>query len=138
MRLKQVLENMRGDKVSEEIVKDILIFSWGDDLLKKSAADRSKYHLVAKMRRCANFVKQMREINPTRYTDMLSCLRTTAFFDVIEATKRISKYNPDTRTYGAPSTALQFGTYLKQLTKLAKKILLYRRTKIPENEMEKC
>lgn len=130
-----VLANMRGDSISEEILNDLLIFSWGDDLYKKTANDRGKYHLVAKMRRCARFVVEMRKLNPIKYTDMFSCLRTDAFFDSIEATMRMSRYNSETRTFGAPSTALQFGAYLKQLAIVAKKLILYRGNKMPSNEL---
>lgn len=38
------------------------------------------------MRRCARFLFTMREIS-SRYTDMLSCLQSDSFHDVIEATK---------------------------------------------------
>jgi hypothetical protein len=84
---KEVLSKMRGDNVAKEIMNDILIVSWGDDLLKKTPSNRSKYHLTAKMRRCANFVINMRIIDP-KYKDMLSCLKPEAFDDVIEATKK--------------------------------------------------
>lgn len=33
----EVLARMRGDAVAQEILKDILILSWGDDLLKKNS-----------------------------------------------------------------------------------------------------
>lgn len=47
----EVLGNMRGDNVSEKILNDVLIFSWGDDFLKKTPNNRSKFHLVAKIRK---------------------------------------------------------------------------------------
>lgn len=140
MNLKdEVLNSMRkGDAATKEILKDILIFSWGDDLLKTMPTERSKYHLVAKMRRCARFVIEMRILNPTKYTDMLSCLKPDAFDHVIEATKRISRYDPETRTFGAASTALQFGVYLKQIADLTKKIVLRKTVEIPIQDVELC
>lgn len=120
----EVLLHMRGDKVAEVVLNDILIVSWGDELLKTVPSNRSKYHISAKMRRCANFLIQMRLINPTKYSDFLSCLSPDAFDDGVEAIKRISKYDPQTRTFGAASTALQFGAYLQQIVDLTKRIIL--------------
>jgi hypothetical protein len=62
----------------------------------------------------------MRIIDP-KYKDMLSCLKPEAFDDVIEATKKMSRYNAETRTFKSGSTALQFGAYLKQIADLTKK-----------------
>lgn len=88
MNLKdEVLNSLRkGDTATKEILKDILIFSCGDDLLKTMPIERSKYHVVVKMRKCARFVIEMRILNPTKYTDMLSYLRPDAFDNVIKAT----------------------------------------------------
>ncbi|KAK4884810.1 hypothetical protein RN001_001081 [Aquatica leii] len=127
---KEVLSKMRGDKVAKEIMNDILIISWGDDLLKNTPLSRNKYHLTAKMRRCANFVLNMRTIDP-KYKDMLSCLKPEAFDDVIEATKKMSRYDPETRTFRSGSTALQFGAYLKQIADLTMKIILRKKVLIP-------
>lgn len=54
----------------------------------------------------------MRTIDP-KYKDMLSCLQPEAFDDAIKATKKMSRYDAETRTFGSGSTALQFGAYLK-------------------------
>ncbi|KAK4874171.1 hypothetical protein RN001_013531 [Aquatica leii] len=134
---KEVLSKMRGDKVAKEIMNDILIISWGDDLLKKTPISRNKYHLTAKMRRCANFVINMRTIDP-KYKDMLSCLKPEAFDDVIEATKKMSRYDPETRTFRSGSTALQFGAYLKQIADLTMKIILRKKVLIPVGDVEIC
>ncbi|XP_068901358.1 uncharacterized protein [Tenebrio molitor] len=134
---KEVLSKMRGDNVAKEIMNDILIVSWGDDLLKKTPSNRSKYHLKAKMRRCANFVINMRIIDP-KYKDMLSCLKPEAFDDVIEATKKMSRYNAETRTFKSGSTALQFGAYLKQIADLTMKIILRKNILISVGDVEIC
>lgn len=54
---------------------------------------------------------------------MFSCLVLESFDDVIEATKMISKYDAESRTFKSDSTALQFGTYLKQISCLAARII---------------
>lgn len=131
----EVLKKMRGDELAREVMEDILIISWGDDLLKKTPNARSKYHISAKMRRCANFIVAMRKLN-SKYTDMLSCLKPEAFDDVIEATKIISKFDVQTRTFKAATTALQFGTYLKQIADLTMKIVLRRKVQIPVEDKD--
>lgn len=133
----EVLSRMRPDNVAKEILNDILILSWGDDLLKKTPSHRSKYHITAKMRRCANFLIQMRLQNP-RYTNMLSCLRPDAFDDAIAAIKVTSKYNEETRKFGSAATALQFGCYLKQISDMTIKIIFRKKIKLPVAEIEPC
>lgn len=128
----EVLARMRGDEGAKIILSDILILSWGDDLLKKTPQNRSKYHISAKMRRCANFLLQMRKTS-SKYTNMLSCMKQQAFDDVIEAAKQISGFDAETRTYRSASTGLQFGAYLKQLASLGRKLIFCRRFELTNN-----
>lgn len=120
---KEVLSKMRGNSEAEELMEDILILTWADDLLKKVVPGRNVYHLSAKMRLCLRFVKAMRTLNE-KYTDMLSCLKPEAFDDTIEACKIVSKFNKEMKTYASGSNALHLGNYLKQICDLATKMVL--------------
>lgn len=136
MHLKtEVLARMRPDAITKEILGDILIISWGDDLLKKLPNHRSNYQVSAKMRRLANFLVQIRAQNP-RYSNLLSCLHPDAFDDVIAAVKITSRYNPETRIFKSPSTALQFGTYLKQIADLTCKLIYRKKIPLPVKDIE--
>lgn len=135
MALKEeVLYNMRADATASEVMKDILIISWGDCLLKSTPKKRSKYHITAKLRRCAKFVSNMRTINPDKYSNLMSCLHPEAFDDVLEATRMLSGYDPSSRAFSAPTTALQFGAHLKQITDLAIRLLFQKKIQIKEDE----
>lgn len=69
---------------------------------------------------------------------MLSCLQPEAFDDVIEATKDISHYNPETREFGASSTALQFGAYLKQIADMSIKLIMKKHPELSVQDRDKC
>lgn len=58
------------------------------------------YHISNKIRECARFLLEMRQIET--YTDILSTLKPENFDDAVEATKRMSKYGVDDRSFGAP------------------------------------
>jgi hypothetical protein len=138
LRLKdEVLTNMRADDDAEELLEDVIIISWGDDLLKKVVNGRNKYHIAAKMRLCFRFVKAMRTLNEEKYTDMLSCLKASAFDDTIEACKLVSKFDKDKKTYGSASNALHLGNYLKQMCDLATKIVLRKQLEVETEEVLK-
>ena len=138
MQLKdKVLRSMRGDNVAQVILDDLLIIRWGEDLLKRAANNRSCYHLSAKMRRCAKFLIAMRKISPN-YTNMLSCLLPEAFDDVIHAVKDISAYDPEKRQFKAPSTALQFGAYLKQISDMSIKLVMRKHQELSVKDRDKC
>ena len=111
---------MRGNTEAEEVMEDIFIASWADDLLKKGVPGHNVYHLSAKMRLCFRFVKVMRNLNE-RYTDISSCLKPDAFNNTIEACRTISKFDKHTKTYGSGSNALQLMNYLKQICYLTTK-----------------
>lgn len=123
----QIFSRMQSDIVTETAVEDLLIIFFGEDLLKRNNSKRNLYHISNKLRECGKFILTMREIGS--YTDMLSVLKPENFDDVIEGTKRISKYDPDSRSFGAASLALHFGTTLKKISDLATKLIL--RGKVP-------
>lgn len=131
-----ILSKIRGDAIGNDVIQDFLIVLWGDDFLKKIPEKRSKYHLSAKMRSCANLVINMRKLNSS-YTNLLSCLKPAAFDDIIQSTKVMAKYDPETRTFHSGCTALHLGTYLMQIADLAKKTVLRKKIPITENA-EQC
>lgn len=128
----EIFSKMRPDIITSTAISDIIIAHYGEDLLKKNKKKRSLYHISNKLRECGRFLLQMRSIG--KYTDILSTLIPESFDDTIEATKRISKYDCNKRSFGAPSFALHFGTTLKDLSDLTNKLIL--RNKIPTNSLD--
>jgi hypothetical protein len=130
----ELFRNMRADEVAEEAMNDLLIVSWGDDLLKKSNPNRSQHHITEKMRLCAKFLKNMKTLGP--YSNLLSCLKPEAFDHAIQAVKILARFDQETKTFGAASHALHFGTYLIKLAELTKKIILRKKISIAEDRNE--
>lgn len=130
-----LLKKLRADEIGREVMNDMLIIFYGDDLLKKTPQNRSQYHITARMRCCANFVLHMRKIGP--YSNMMSCLKPEALDDIIDATKMIARYDSEKRVFGVPSVALHMGTYLNQIASLTTKIILRKKIQIDVGDTEK-
>lgn len=124
---KEIFSKMKADAITEAAVGDILIALFGEDLLKKNKKKRSLYHLSNKLRECGKYLLEMKKLD--LYPDMLSTLKPEHFDNAVEATKKMSRFDVQRRTFGAASLALHFGTTLKQLADLAVKLIL--RKKIP-------
>lgn len=124
---REIFSKMQPDLITETAIGDILVAFFGEDLLKKNKRNRSLYHLSNKLRECGKFLLEMKKLGS--YSDMLSTLKPEHFDNAIEATKNMSRYDTEKRTFGAASLALHFGTTLKQIADLAVKLIL--REKIP-------
>nr|CAI5858949.1 unnamed protein product [Callosobruchus analis] len=114
----EILNKMQPDKVTEAAIGDILVTYLGEDLLKKNKTKevcityRTNYGNVEKIQKLGD------------YTDMMSVLKPQHFENVIEATKRMSRYSIEDRSFGAASLALHFGTTLKKIADMAHKLIL--------------
>ncbi|XP_060516314.1 uncharacterized protein LOC132695825 isoform X2 [Cylas formicarius] len=120
---------MISDDITNTAINDILIAHYGEDLFKKNRRQRSLYHVSNKLRECARFLLEIKKLGD--YTYMLSTLKPESFDDIVEAVKAISQYDADTKTFGAASLALHFGTTIKNITALAMKLLLRKKIIIP-------
>ncbi|KAJ8964009.1 hypothetical protein NQ314_005221 [Rhamnusium bicolor] len=118
---------MENRFITKTAIGDILIAFFGEDMLNTSKNDRSLYHLSNKMRECGKYLLEMKKLGS--YPDMLSTLKPDSFDKAIEATKNMSRYDAEKRTFGAESLALHFATTLKKISDLTVKLIL--RKKIP-------
>lgn len=132
---KEIFSKMQADFITAIALEDFLIIHYGEDLLKKSKHKRSLYHISNKLRECGKFLIQMR--NLSSYSDMLSTLRAESFDDVIEATKKMARYDPTNRSFGAASLALHFGTTLKNLADLAMKLIFQKKISLPSQNIDR-
>ncbi|KAK4885603.1 hypothetical protein RN001_001874 [Aquatica leii] len=117
-----IFSKMQADIITSTAMNDILLILFGEDLLKKTKNKRSLYHISNKLRECSKFLLQMKQLGS--YSDMLSTLKPEHFDNAIQATKNMSRYDVENRTFGAASLALHFGTTLKKLAELAEKLIL--------------
>lgn len=132
----KIFSKMWPDILTSTAASDVLIFLWGEDLLKKCKTTRSLYHISAKLRRCSRFLLEMQKIDS--YDSMLSTLKPQHFDNIVHAAKQMSRYSSESRSFGAPSTALQFGTHLKKLAELALKLIYRKKIPLPIADVEKC
>ncbi|KAK4882271.1 hypothetical protein RN001_005590 [Aquatica leii] len=123
LRLKnEVFKIMRPDEISKVAMNDILICSYGESLLSKHKRIQIRTTISNKMRELA------RQLITLRKTTAVQCffdvLKPELFDNLVSATKIISGYNPETRTYKASSLALHMGTTLKQVCDQASKMII--------------
>lgn len=128
-----VFSKMQADDITETAMGDLLIVFYGEDLLKKYKSNRNLYHISNKLRECSKFLICMRNLG--EYTDMLSTLDSEKFDDAIEATKQMSRYDANSKSFGAASLALHFGTTLKNISDLATKLILRNKLTIDDKEV---
>ncbi|KAK4881867.1 hypothetical protein RN001_005186 [Aquatica leii] len=118
-RLKtEVFPHMRADKVSIEAKNDPLICAFGSRYL---ATHREKHfvHVTSrKMRELSKVLIEMRKLEPA-ITNMLSTLQPRFFDHFVEATKRISRYDPEKDIYLSPTFAMNISTSIKQCCDIA-------------------
>ncbi|CAH0549885.1 unnamed protein product [Brassicogethes aeneus] len=131
-----IFSKMQADAVTTVAINDILLIMWGEDLLKKTKNNRSLYYISNKLRECAKFLIEIRKLGS--FKDMLSTLKPENFDNAIKATKKISRYDIENRTFGAASLALHFGTTLKKLSDLATKLILRKKIPLPITNVETC
>nr|CAI5833208.1 unnamed protein product [Callosobruchus analis]CAI5835642.1 unnamed protein product [Callosobruchus analis]CAI5837341.1 unnamed protein product [Callosobruchus analis]CAI5841072.1 unnamed protein product [Callosobruchus analis]CAI5842310.1 unnamed protein product [Callosobruchus analis] len=131
----EILNKMQPDKVTEAAIGDILVTYLGEDLLKKNKNKRSLYHISNKLRECGKFLLEIQKLGD--YTDMMSVLKPQHFENVIEATKRMSRYSIEDRSFGAASLALHFGTTLKKIADMAHKLILQAKIPLTVENVEK-
>nr|CAI5858945.1 unnamed protein product [Callosobruchus analis] len=101
----------------------------------KTTSVKSLYHISNKLRECGKFLLEIQKLGD--YTDMMSVLKPQHFENVIEATKRMSRYSIEDRSFGAASLALHFGTTLKKIADMAHKLILQAKIPLTVENVEK-
>lgn len=109
---KEIFPRMRADNVSFTAKTDPLICAVANRYLK-SHRDK-QFHQVAsrKMRQLASLLIELRK--KAKINSLQDALDTAHFDLIVESTKVISKFDPKSETYGAPSLASNMGTLLKE------------------------
>lgn len=115
----QIFSKMQSDDITSVALQDPIILIFGEDLLKKSKNKQSMYHISNKLRECGKFLIEMKKLGS--YSGILSTLKPQCFDDAIEATKQMSKFDAQSKTFGAATLALHFGTTLKKTCKFKRK-----------------
>ncbi|XP_065212456.1 uncharacterized protein LOC135840056 [Planococcus citri] len=120
--MKDVLLNMKGDRISEVVANDPLILAYGQRIFEKTQHDNLSVSVSNRMRELARLLIEMR--NLTTCKTLLECLKPEHYFALVKATKNIAGFDEKQNKYlKAPSLALHMGTTLKSLINLASDLI---------------
>ncbi|KAI4455449.1 hypothetical protein MML48_9g00016401 [Holotrichia oblita] len=119
---KEVLSIMRPDIISKTAANDVLICSYGENLLQKHKRPQIKTVVSNKMRELARLLINLKET--TGIGSLIDVLVPEFFDNIILATKIISGYDTEAKTFKASSLALHMGTTLKQVCDVANKMII--------------
>ncbi|XP_050315165.1 uncharacterized protein LOC126749510 [Anthonomus grandis grandis] len=137
LRLKnEVFPIMRSDDISKAAMGDVLICSYAESLLRKHRRPQIKNVISNKMRELGRLLLTLREASGCQI--LLDTLKPEMFDHFVAATKIISGYNEETRSFKASSLALHMGTTLKQICDMATKLLIKKTKLLPYEDSEKC
>nr|CAI5818752.1 unnamed protein product [Callosobruchus analis] len=113
---------MRNDNISTTAMKDTLICNYAESLLRKHKRPQIKNVISNKMRELGRLLLTLRRI--TGVQCLFDALMPEMFENIVSATKIISGYDPETRSFKSSSLALHMGTTLKQICDIANKLLI--------------
>lgn len=123
LRLKtEVFTIMRSDEISRTAMEDILICSYGEDLIGKHKRTQIRTVISNKMRELGRLLIQLKKT--TAVKRLIDVLKPEFFDAIVAATKIISGYDPTSKTYKASSLALHMGTTLRQICDTAAKNII--------------
>lgn len=106
---------MKGDEISLEAKKDLLIVYFGDSYLKKHKKERMIYACSVKMRELSRLLLSYRKIVGKTNIGLKDILHPKNFDTVLHAARTVVGYDPEKNTFQSPSLAMHFGTTLKMV-----------------------
>ncbi|KAB0804413.1 hypothetical protein PPYR_01383 [Photinus pyralis] len=125
LRVKQeVFSHMKADLISLIVKTDPLIFSFGENYLKKHKREQLVSVCSNKMRELARFVIEFRKCTNNSRLNLQDTLKPQLFDVAIECAKNVGGYDCEKKTYRAPSLSAHIGTSLKQVCELYMRLLL--------------
>lgn len=114
LRTSGVLKTLKADEISLVAKRDKIIC----EVARKYVKSHKDKHLIVVarryMRRLATLLIEVRNIEKNKSLQFSSILHPSKFKSIIQATRRISGYDPSGRTFKSSSMALQLGTTIKK------------------------
>ncbi|XP_011313098.1 uncharacterized protein [Fopius arisanus] len=109
---------MIEDAVVKKIRYDELVTVYANKMAKKYGTQGQSYKQVrANLRLCSRFLIAIKQID-NRIKDFSDVLQPEFYDAVIGAVRVVTKYDEDTKLYGAPAVAFGYGILLKKLAEL--------------------
>ncbi|XP_060520782.1 uncharacterized protein LOC132698605 [Cylas formicarius] len=123
LRIKrEVFPFMRNDDISRTAIEDPLICFYAESLLRKHKRIQIKNVISNKMRELGRLLLIIRSATGTN--TFFDAMKPEMFDHFVTATRVISGYDSETRTFKAGSLALHMGTSLKQVCDIATKLVI--------------
>lgn len=119
---KEVLDIMKPDMISLAAKNDPLICLYGESYLNKHKRSQMSVVVSNKMRELSRLKLALQK--SLNFTNIIEILKPDMYDHIIAATKLISGYNPEEKTFKASSLALHLGTSLKFLCDIARKAII--------------
>nr|CAI5840136.1 unnamed protein product [Callosobruchus analis] len=104
---------MKGDEISFEAKKDILICHFGSSYLKKHRRERMAYACSTRMRELSRLLIDYRAAVGNRTITLTDIIHPQNFDMVVSAVRHVVGYDPFKKTFKTPSLAMHMGTSLK-------------------------
>nr|XP_023028166.1 uncharacterized protein LOC111516220 [Leptinotarsa decemlineata] len=123
LRLKnEVFTFMRKDEISKTAMNDVLICSYGESELSKHKRVQIRTVISNLMRELGRLLIVLKQT--TAANNLMEVLKPEYFDNLVVATKVISGYDSDSKSFKSASLALHMGTRLKQVCNLARKLVI--------------
>lgn len=122
-----IFKKLKPDKITETAIGDPLVAEFAERLFRSKKTNRCLYVINNRTRECGRFIIELKKLIDV--PDMLSILKGKNYEHCLDAVKVMAGFEPERRTFRAPSLALHFGTTLENLSGLAKSLIF--RDKFP-------
>ncbi|XP_074026783.1 uncharacterized protein [Leptinotarsa decemlineata] len=119
---KEVFPIMRSDEISRTAMKNMLICSYAESLLRKHKRAQIRNVISNKMRELGRLLMSLR--STTGIQLLFDALKPQYFDNIVGAVRVISGYCERTKSFQASSLALHMGTTLKQVCDIATKNII--------------
>lgn len=118
----EVFPLMRPDNISKEAKNDPLICMYGETLLSKHKRPQMATVVSNKLREMSRLLIALKSVCNVK--GLFNALKPEMFEKLVFATKLISGYDQDSKTFKSPSLVLHMGTNLKSICDIAYKLVL--------------
>ena len=111
--IKAVLDSMQSSELNMLIRTDDLIVRYGEEELQSASASTHHSHIRSRLRLLGRFLLEARK-QAQEIQTLTDCIDQKYFSEVIDVTKTLANYSPETNKYGIPSIPLKIGTALRR------------------------
>nr|CAI5843083.1 unnamed protein product [Callosobruchus analis] len=120
----EIFKTMKPDDISLVAKTDALICHFGEQYLKKHKRAQMATVCSNKMRELARLLIELRKATNDNDLKLEGVIHPKMFDTVIECAKRIGGYDPNEKTFRAPSLRAHIGTTLKQVSDILLHLIL--------------